>query len=132
LTPGELFVRWLVAFALTQAVECPIYVRAFRVRLRVAFAASAITHPVVCFVFPVLWRAIYLAAVTGHPSWTLSPGAYFVGYGALAEPFAVVVEAAWLIWRARLAPRRAFVASIVANTASALAGLVCSWLTGWP
>jgi hypothetical protein len=131
-TQGELFLRWLVAFALTQAVECPIYVRAFRVRLPVAFAASALTHPVVCFVLPALWRAVYLATVTAHPSWKLSPGAYFVGYGALAEPLAVIAEAAWLAWRARLPWRRAFLASIVANTASALVGLLCSWLTGWP
>lgn len=130
--PRELVLRWLVAFALTQAVECPIYVRVFRVRLPVAFAASAITHPLVCFVFPALWRAVYLAAVTAHPSWALSADAYFVGYGALAEPFAVLVEAAWLAWRARLPPRRALLASVAANTASGLLGLLCSWLVGWP
>ena len=76
--PRELFLRWLFAFAITQAVECPIYTRVFRVRLPVAFAASALTHPVVCFVFPAVWRAIYLAAVTAHPSWVLSGEAYFV------------------------------------------------------
>jgi hypothetical protein len=49
-SPRELALRWLVAFAVTQAVECPLYVRVFRVRLGVAFGASAITHPFVCFV----------------------------------------------------------------------------------
>ena len=41
----ELLARWLFAFAFTQAVECPIYVCVFRVRLAVAFGASTITHP---------------------------------------------------------------------------------------
>lgn len=128
----ELIARWLVAFAITQMVECPIYVRAFRVRLPVAFAASAITHPFVCFFFPWLWEKIYVALMVAHPGFSLSATAYFVVFGAIAEPFAVVVEALWLRRAARLSPRRALVASVVANTASGLTGLVCSWATGWP
>jgi hypothetical protein len=44
----------------------------------------------------------------------------------------VVVEALYLVRFARLPRRRAFVASFVANTASGLAGLACSLVTGWP
>jgi hypothetical protein len=128
----ELLARWLVAFVITQAVECPIYVRVFRVRLAVAFGASTITHPFVCFVFPWLWRSLYLAFVSARPSFALSPDAYFFGYGVLAEGFAVLVEAFYLARVARLGGRRALVASIAANSASGLSGLLCSYLTGWP
>ena len=127
-----LIARWLVAFAITQIVECPIYVRVFRVRLAVAFAASAITHPFVCFVFPWLWREAYIALMRARPGFSLSDAAYFLVFGAIAEPFAVAVEALWLHRAARLAPRRALLASIVANTASGLVGLVSSYATGWP
>lgn len=48
--------RWLLAFAVTQAVEMPLYWLALRVPWRVAFFASALTHPVVWFVFPWVWR----------------------------------------------------------------------------
>jgi hypothetical protein len=128
----ELIARWFLAFAITQLVECPIYVRVFRVRFAVAFAASAMTHPLVCFLFPWLWRRIYVALMLARPGFSLSDTAYFLVFGALAEPFAIVVEALWLHRAARLSGRGALVASIVANTASGLAGLACSWATGWP
>jgi hypothetical protein len=128
----ELVARWLFAFAFTQAVECPLYVYVFRVRLAVAFGASTITHPFVCFVFPWLWRSLYLAVVSARPSWVLSADAYFVGYGVIAESFAVIVEACYLARVARLGGRRGLVASIVANAASGFGGLLCSYLTGWP
>jgi hypothetical protein len=128
----ELVLRWLVAFAITQAVECPIYIRAFGVRPLVAFGASAITHPVVCFVAPRVWEAIYAWAVAAHPAMALGNDAYFVGYGVLAETFAIVVEALYLARWARLGLRRGALASIVANAASGLTGLACSYLFGWP
>src|SRR5262249_25706390 len=85
----ELTAPWLVAFAIAQIVECPLSVRVFRVRLAVAFAASAITHPFVCFVFPWLWRETYIALMRARPGFSLSDAAYFVVFGAIAEPFAV-------------------------------------------
>ncbi|MBU6178320.1 MAG: hypothetical protein KGR69_01590 [Verrucomicrobia bacterium] len=71
---------WLTAFAITQAVEVPVYLFAGRRleagrRWLLAFGASAVTHPVVWFAFP--WQ-------TG--SWELC----FIS----AETFAVVVEGA--------------------------------------
>lgn len=102
---------WLTAFALTQALEMPIYRWASK-SWRVAFFASAITHPVVWFIFPQLvvfsvpWPAVI----------------------ALAETFAVVVEWAWL--RANKV-ERALAWSLVANGFSFTTGLVLRELTGW-
>jgi hypothetical protein len=100
---------WLVAFAFTQAVEVPLYLRA-KASWRVAFSASALTHPVVWFVFPLL------------------PLGYWPMVG-LAELFAVLVEAAWL--RAHGVPR-ALLWSFLANTTSATTGLVLRQVFGAP
>lgn len=115
---------WLVAFFFTQLFELPIYWRATR-SLRVGFFASALTHPVVWFVFPLLNDGLDrltapLPDVLGAP-----PG--YVAMVALAETFAVLVEAAWL--RANGVPR-AFAWSLGANAFSATAGLVLRALTG--
>lgn len=104
---------WLGAFALTQAVEVPIYRLALpgRWRLPVAFGASALTHPVVFFVFPAVW-----------------PGGYWSGVAA-AEAFAVLAEAAWLsAWGARLSVAWA----LAANGASLAVGLTSRAIWGWP
>lgn len=129
---GELALRWLVAFAITQAVECPIYKRFFDVRLAIAFAASAITHPFVALVIPAALRAGYIAIQARSPGFELSPDAYRASIGLVAEVFAVLVEAAWLARLGGLTARRAFVASLVANVASSSAGGLVYLLTGWP
>ena len=107
---------WLAAFAFTQAVEVPIYTWALRHRRRSAalwaFAASALTHPVVWFVMP-RWR------------W---PGGYW-GYVGAAEAFAVGAEALFL-WR--LGVGRPLLWALVANGASAGLGLGCRAVFGWP
>lgn len=115
--------RWLIAFAFTQIVECPIYWTALddtrwnrALKLLVAFGASAITHPVVWFVIPEVWRAV--GRIGGY--W---------GMVALAETFAVTVEAAYLH---RLGVRRALAWSLLANAASATLGLLSRWLFGLP
>jgi hypothetical protein len=92
---------WLAAFAVTQIIEMPIYVFALRERpwvqrLALAFGASAITHPFVWFLFPRLVEDY----------WTMV---------ALAETFAVVVEAVWL-WRFGL--KRAILWTLLANGTS--------------
>jgi hypothetical protein len=110
-----LFLAWLSAFALTQAVEVPIYSRAvdgpWRRRLAVGFAASAITHPLVwigvLYVLPGPWELRVLGM----------------------EGFAIGVEALWL---RRFGVRRALAWSMVANGASwGLGSLSRAWL-GWP
>ena len=118
---AEYLGAWLFAFAFTQIVEIPIYLWALSrahggaSRARdaiVAFAASAITHPVVWFVFPRLF----------------SPRAY-VPMLTCAEAFAVLVEAAWL--RA-FGVRRALAGSLVANGASLGLGMLSRAMFGMP
>jgi len=123
--------RFCVAFSLTQAIEIPIYVRALGARPGKAFGASAITHPVVWFVMPVLWRALYLSVVGWDRRFVLGELGYFWGYGVLAEGFAVVVEAAY--FRILGTPAtKALGWSIAANATSSLAGLGIRAVTGWP
>lgn len=111
---------WVLAFAFTQIVEVPIYLRAIDRRLvsalLVAFGASAITHPVVWFVFP----------------WAFDRWLPTLGYWSMvtaAEIFALVVEAIWL---AGVGVRRALVWSLLANGASLGLGLLSRWLVGYP
>ncbi len=146
MSASEVALRWLLAFAVTQAIECPIYIRGFRVRPAVAFGASLATHPIVCLVIPRIWRWIFVRLLPRLPLWAIGRDAYFVGYGALAESFAIVFEAAFVAWLgwpggvpALEGPRwmqrplaRGALASVVANTASGLVGLALSGLTGWP
>jgi hypothetical protein len=79
--------------------------------LRVAFAASAITHPIVWFVIQPLW-----------------PGRFYQGV-LLAEAFAVAVEA--LVMH-RAGVRRAWAWSLGANAASVLTSVVTRELFRWP
>jgi hypothetical protein len=97
---GTSWSRWLVAFAVTQAIEIPIYLlslrdRPWEQRLWVAFMASMITHPIA-------WAM----------GLVLRP---FVLHVIVAETFAVVVETLWL--RHHGVPR-ALWWSLTANAAS--------------
>ncbi len=100
---------WLLAFAFTQAVEIPIYRRA-GAPLWVAFGASALTHPVVWFVFP---RA----------------GLEWIWMVVWAETFAWLLEALWLRWHG---VRRPLLWSLAANGASLSLGLITRGLFGVP
>lgn len=107
-------VAWLSAFAVTQAVEVPVYVRALKGHSRRwwwAFGASAVTHPVVFFGFGRLW-----------------PGGYWSGVAA-AEAFAVAVEAAWL---SALGVERSVAWALLANGLSVAVGLGLRAAIGWP
>ena len=105
---------WLSAFLVTQLVECPIYARVLRQRLhpwRLAFMLSAITHPIVFFIFP-------------KGSW----GGYWSMVSA-AELFAVVSEALLL---SALGVKRSIAWALVANAASVTVGLGLRWGLNWP
>jgi hypothetical protein len=107
---------WLAAFALTQAVEIPVVWRALPergrwARLAIAAGGSALTHPIVWFVAPRVIPA----------GWTVRV--------AVAETFAVLVEAVWL--RA-FGVRRAFWWSLLANASSLATGLLVRAAFGWP
>lgn len=110
--PGDLG-AWLVAFALTQAFEVPLYLRAADGDWYIAFFASALTHPAVWFVFPLLMDC-------GVPAAPMM---------AVAEAFAVLAEAAWL--RAH-GVRRAFWWSLLANGVSFAGGLLLRAVFGLP
>lgn len=109
-----MIVNWLGAFALTQLVEMPLYVYAMRRthtlsnRLLVGFGASALTHPVVWFVFPRLgWFDSHVEMV------------------AWAELFAVVTEALYLSW---CRASRPWLWALVANMGSFGVGVLLIWL----
>lgn len=131
--------RWLIAFAFTQLVEVPVYVRALE-RQRVArslpataaiaFGASLLTHPVVWFVIPSWWTRLYLSVIDRAPQMTLSsPMARYVAMAVVAETFAVLVEAAYFrAWELR----RALAWSLAANALSLTLGLVSRALFGLP
>ncbi len=111
-------IRWLIAFAFTQAVEVPVWAAAQKGspwprRLALGFGASAITHPFVWFVFPPL----------------LKPWLGWWGYLVVAEAFAVLAETAWM--RA-FGVRDALLWAALANGLSAGLGFVFRQLFGWP
>lgn len=132
MTTSELVARWAVAFVLTQIVECLLYRRIFGVSLPVAFAASAITHPIVVFAIWPLWGFAYVAIARASPGFALGDASYFAIYGVVAETFAIAFEALWLGGVGKLGLRRGVLASLVANAASGLLGLMLSVSTGWP
>ena len=105
---------WLAAFALTQLVECPIYVRALRHRQRPwlwAFGASCVSHPFIFLVLPNLWQGDW---------WS---------YVVLAEGIAVCVETAWLHW---LKVPRPLLWALMANMGSFLVSVATRAAFGWP
>jgi hypothetical protein len=101
-------VAWAKAFAFTELVEMPIYRSLVPSGWGAAFAASALTHPFVWFVFPWLGRELGL-------EWTVT---------ALAsELFAFAVEAAFFRRVCKVSWRRAALVSLLANAASLALGL---------
>lgn len=101
---------WPVAFALSQLLEMPVYWWGTRnselsagMRLGVGFGATALTHPFVWFVFPVLMLHSYVL--------------FFV----VAETFAVVAEALYLRAFGIAHPWRL---ALAANVFSASVGLL--------
>jgi hypothetical protein len=70
---------WLKAFLFTEMVEVPLYMRALGVSLPVAFGASALTHPIVWFVFfsPRFTAGYGVRSVAAELFAWLAEGAYF-------------------------------------------------------
>ena len=156
-----------LAFAITQLVEVPIYVRALRGaeskgtelqgaksrraesqgaesqgaesqgaepqgtesrpwqrRALIGFGASLITHPIVWFAMPAISMFFYEGAVRrGFPVVNENGRTWL--YGAVAEGFAVIVEALYLkAFRAT----RPLVWSLLANVASVVVGTIVARL----
>ena len=120
--------HFAVAFAFTQVIEIPLYLRWARLRPGAAFGASLITHPIVWFALPALWASLYLAGVYPLVG-ELDRTSYALGYGAIAETFAILVEALYL--RCLGAPRP-FRTALLVNAISAAIGTATHVLTGWP
>ena len=120
----DLVTSWVLAFAFTQIVEVPIYRRALGVSFAQAFAASAITHPIVWLVM--MPRTIGFAiapAFLADASWQTR--------AIVMELFAWLAEAAWFGLVLRVRPRwRAVVWTFVANAVSLLLGFVAQHLFG--
>ncbi len=114
------FDAWARAFAFTEVVEVPIYVLLLGGRHRVAraFAASAITHPILWWVIPRLW-----------------PFGYWP-YVVAGETFVVLVEAAWIRATGHREPlwsrKSPLLLSFAANAASAGLGMLFRALFEWP
>lgn len=110
---------WFYAFAFTQVVEVPVYLRALDERdplwLRVAkaFSLSLVTHPFVWFAFPAL----------PFPNWTVQL--------VVSEAFAVLVEAGMLV-AFGLDKRKALLFALFANALSLGLGLASRELFGVP
>lgn len=112
-------VAWLGAFAFTEIVEAPIYRRLLGVSWLASLGASAITHPFVWFVFPLV-RTRWLVTTIG------------------SELFAWLVEGVWFFilsrrpGKGRLTLARALFVSLLANAASEGLGLASRAWFGWP
>ena len=109
---------WLNAFLFTQAVEVPIYLYALpreRWAILVAFGASALTHPLVWYFFPVLFDY-----------WEPQG---FLMMAIFAEAFAVFAEAMWL---SRFQVKHAFLWAFVANMSSVGLGKLSRYFFDWP
>lgn len=118
-------VAWLQAFCLTQMVEMGVYVRfsdrPWRERIAIAFAATAITHPVLWWV---IVPEIYYAEVP------LSANARYWIAVAVGETLVVSVEAIWL-WLFGVRAHHAIAWSFGANASSYLLGHFCYEHLGW-
>jgi hypothetical protein len=120
------WLHWLIAFAITESVEVPIYRRGLKVSVPIALGASAITHPLVWFAMPLLTPRLVNSLWRGGLAWSV---AYTIGCNVPAETFAILVEAAY--FRA-LGKSSAFKWSLIANLASVAVGTVIQLTTGWP
>ncbi len=103
---------WLIAFVFTQLVEVPVYSVGLRIGILPALGASAITHPLLWFVF--------------FPHVDLSYGAKLV----TSELLVFLVEAAYFAFLFRR--KRALLWSALANGASLGLGMLSRWLFGVP
>jgi len=114
---AQLLVPWARAFLFTQVVEAPIYRLSLRISWRLALLPSALTHPLVWFVFPELLG-------NSPERWPFMV--------VTAELFAWASEA-WVLRIAAKVPwRRALFASLLANAVSLALGLLSRKLFSVP
>lgn len=117
LLSSEYLAAWFRAFLFTEAVEAPIYRRLLRTTWQPAFAASALTHPFVWYVFPPLAEALDVGW------WTMAVVAELFAWLAEAAFFAKITARPW---------KRALLVSALANGASVATGQLARALFGLP
>lgn len=100
---------WLVALAITQLAEVPVYLSLTRIGVWRALSLSFATHPIVWFVIA--------PACAGLADWLMF---------AIAELFAWSAEAALLRYFG-VPWQRALVASLAANATSVIVGELCRY-----
>lgn len=108
---GSYAIAWAWAFAFTQLVEVPVYLRLLRCTGVRAFGASALTHPLIWAVFPRLPLGYAYAVIACELFAWLAEAAYF------ARPYGL---------------RRALWASLCANAASCVLGFISRALFNAP
>ena len=107
-------IEWVSAFLITQIIETPIYAHAIGKRRgcwAMAFAASALSHPLIFIIVPELFDGTW---------WR---------YVVLAEGIAILMETIWLRW---LGIDRPLKWALLANISSLSLGLLSRWIWGWP
>ena len=110
------FKAWLLAFALTQLAEVPLYWWLAPVDVGRAFTLSLVTHPLVWYVIPPL---------------CYGAGLGYRGMLVVAELFAWLAEAA-LLRLFGVSWHRALLVALLANTASVVVGIVARTWFGMP
>jgi hypothetical protein len=120
---------WFWAFLFTQIVEIPIYMRGLRARMLEAFGATALTHPIVWFVIPEAFEWFYRAVFAHHASLQMTANTRYYVMVAIAETFAVVVEA--LYFRA-LFLEKPWRWAFIANMSSFGLGMLSRTAFGFP
>jgi hypothetical protein len=124
------FWSWLAAFALTQVIEMPLYLRLTVPRRPwVAFGASAWTHPLLWFAWPIAWNWLANHAPTVLLPWLDGGDREAWLATGIAEVAIVALEA---LWFQGFGGRRPWRASLLANGASCGAGVLLHFTIGWP
>lgn len=128
---------WLTAFVLTQLIEAPIY-RHFCLPPASdsptrgwwpALLPSAVTHPLLWFAVPALWRTMGAAVMADAPQWLQTPGMEDALVIHTAEVLIWLVEAGVLHLRGG---QQAVRWALAGNAASYGFGLLLSATIGWP
>lgn len=123
---ADYLLMWLGAFALTQAIEAPIYARwCLGGRWKAALLPSAVTHPLLWFALTPLWRQLRwpVAELLGayDPTGLDMPALYVM-------ELAIAASEGWLL--RRQGGTRPWLWALVGNGTSFGVGEVIYWITG--
>lgn len=136
---GHYLQSWLLAFALTQAIEAPIYRRFclpptdkgtdWPARWWPALLPSVLTHPLLWFALPALWSHVQDDVVVWAGPWLAPPAMQDAVLVNGAETLIWLTEGALLRW---FGGQQAWLWALVGNGSSYAFGLLLSHTIGWP